>query len=112
MSYNLDKLDELSGGDRDFNVSIIEVFLAETPADLENLSGAIDDQAYDLIYQHAHKIKPNAELLGVDKAFESVLDIEKHARGDQDLEAIKSLFEIVNTELQKAFSWFNDYVAG
>lgn len=110
MSYNLDKLNELSGGDKDFNVSIIEVFLAETPADMENLEGAVADQAFDLIYQHAHKIKPNADLLGMEDALTAVLAIEGHARGDKDIAAIQALTGTVRQELEKAYPFFQDYI--
>lgn len=110
MSYNLDKLNELSGGDKDFNVSIIEVFLAETPADMESLASSVEAKEFDKIYQHAHKIKPNADLLGMEAALEAVLTIEKHARGDQDIAAIASLTTAVREELDKAYPFFRDYI--
>lgn len=110
MSYSLDKLNELSGGDKDFNVSIIEVFLAETPSDMSSLEGAVAAKEFDKIYQHAHKIKPNADLLGIEAALEAVLTIEKHARGDQDIAAIETLTVTVKEELEKAYPFFQDYI--
>ncbi|WP_224489210.1 Hpt domain-containing protein [Robertkochia flava] len=110
MSYNLDKLNELSGGDKDFNVSIIEVFLSETPADMESLEGAVNAGDHEKIYQHAHKIKPNADLLGMNDALEAVLAIEGHARGDKDMDAIRSLTQTVKAELDKAYPFFKDYI--
>ena len=111
MSYNLDKLNELSGGDKEFNVSIIEVFLAETPADMDNLEEAVADADHERIYQHAHKIKPNADLLGMNDALEAVLTIEGHARGDKDMDAIRSLTATVRAELDKAYPFFRDYIS-
>lgn len=110
MSYNLDKLNELSGGDKDFNVSIIEVFLAETPADMDQLEEAVEAKDYEKIYQHAHKIKPNADLLGMNEALEAVLTIEGHARGDQDIATIVSLTSKVREELEKAYPYFKEYI--
>lgn len=110
MSYNLDKLNELSGGDKEFNVSIIEVFLAETPADMANLEAAVADKDHEKIYQHAHKIKPNADLLGMEAALEAVLTIEGHARGDKDIAAIESLTAVVKQELEKAYPFFEEYI--
>ena len=110
MSYNLDKLNELSGGDKDFNVSIIEVFLAETPADLESLENAVAEKDFEKIYQHAHKIKPNADLLGMNEALESILTIEGHARGDQDIAAIQNHTLTVKNELDKAYPFFQEYI--
>lgn len=110
MSYNLDKLNELSGGDKDFNVSIIEVFLAETPGDMVALEGAVAAEDFEKIYQHAHKIKPNADLLGMDTALQAILTIEGHARGDQDMGSIKTLTAAVKAELEKAYPFFQDYI--
>lgn len=110
MSYNLDKLNELSGGDKDFNVSIIEVFLAETPADMDQLEEAVQAEEYEKIYQHAHKIKPNADLLGINEALEAVLTIEGHARGDKDIAAIRLLTAKVRSALDNAYPYFQDYI--
>ena len=110
MSYNLDKLNELSGGDKDFNISIIEVFLAETPADMDQLEGAVAAGDHEMIYSSAHKIKPNTDLLGMNDTLEAILAIEGHARGDQDMGAIGTLTAKVKEDLEKAYPFFQEYI--
>lgn len=44
-------------------LSIIQVFLEETPQDMYSLEQAIAAENHTLIYQAAHKIKPNVDLL-------------------------------------------------
>ncbi len=92
MIYTLDKLNELSGGDQDFITSILTVFVEETPQDLSHLKLAIEVEAYDAIYQHAHKIKPNVDLLGMDETTAQILAIETEAKNDKNLSRIKSLY--------------------
>ncbi|MCX2681591.1 Hpt domain-containing protein [Galbibacter sp. EGI 63066] len=110
MNYDLSKLNELSGGDVEFNTSVIETFLTETPSDLSNLEQAAKGKAFDQVYQFAHKIKPNADLLGINKVRDQMLEIERHARGDYDIEAISALITAAEKELQDAFAAFKDYI--
>lgn len=112
MTYDLSKLNELSGGDDDFNASIIEAFLAETPSDQEALRTAVEAGNFDLIYQSAHKIKPNADLLGIDLVRETMLNIEGETKSGRDLEKIRQWYQLADVELKKAFSFFESYIAG
>lgn len=110
MKYNLDKLNELSQGDKEFNQAIISTFLEETPADFKGLESAIASEDFGAIYQFAHKIKPNADLLGIDNLKEQMLTIESHARGDMNIKSIKSLTADANVELQNAYKELYNYI--
>jgi HPt (histidine-containing phosphotransfer) domain-containing protein len=100
MIYTLDKLNELSGGDQDFINSIISVFVDETPQDLSDLKLAIEVQAFDAIYQHAHKIKPNVDLLGMDETTAHILSIETEAKSDKNIGRIEKLFPKVEASIK------------
>ncbi|ETN96993.1 Hpt domain-containing protein [Zhouia amylolytica] len=91
MKYQLDKLNELAAGDQEFIETIVAAFLEEVPGDLNSLKEAIAQEDFDAIYQYAHKLKPNLDLLGMEYAKNSILTIEKEAKGDQNIELIKSL---------------------
>ncbi|WP_335966345.1 Hpt domain-containing protein [Galbibacter sp. PAP.153] len=110
MKYSLNKLNELSGGDKEFNTSVIQTFISETPDDIENLKKAIANKEFDHIYQFAHKIKPNADLLGIDQVRENMLAIEGHARGDKNIDAIEKTYLEAETELQAAFDAYRNYL--
>ncbi len=102
MIYNLDKLQELSGGDEEFIVSVVEVFIEETPQDLLNLKNAIENKDFEGIYQNAHKIKPNVDLLGMEEVRQNAYDIEMQGRNDKNMEIITKLFPFVETTINDA----------
>ena len=102
MLYNLDKLTELSGGDEEFIASVVSVFLDETPNDLQSLKEAVANSDFEGIYQHAHKIKPNVDLLGMEDTRVKVLAIETQGRGDKDMAIIKTLFPDVEVTINEA----------
>lgn len=108
MTYNLDKLKELSAGDEDFIQSVISVFLEETPQDLANLKRAVESQNFEDIYQHAHKIKPNVDLLGMEEVRQKVLEIETQGRNDKDLTVINGLFPWVEKSITEAINELKD----
>ena len=103
MLYSLDKIIELAGGeeDQEFILSIVGVFLEEIPNDLSSLKEAIANQDFEGIYQFAHKIKPNVDLLGMEETRKNVLEIETQGKGDKDMGVINSLFPSVEDTINK-----------
>ncbi|WP_340075699.1 Hpt domain-containing protein [Leptobacterium sp. I13] len=104
MHYNLDKVNELSGGDEEFTISIISVFLEETPQDILDLKEAIEKEDFQAIYKSAHKIKPNADIMGMEGARAKLLEIENQGKQDKDIEVIKSLFPSVEASINSAIT--------
>ncbi|UNY98886.1 Hpt domain-containing protein [Zhouia spongiae] len=91
MKYQLNKLNELAAGDQEFIETIVVAFLEEVPQDLNELKLAIGQGDFESIYQYAHKLKPNLDLLGMEFAKNSILTIENEAKGGRDINLIKSL---------------------
>ncbi|MCV6628727.1 MAG: Hpt domain-containing protein [Flavobacteriaceae bacterium] len=102
MIYNLDKINELSGGDQDFLVSVISTFLEEIPSDLEVLKNAVTAQDFTQIYQFAHKIKPNVDLLGMETARANALEIETLGKTTQDINKINQIFPALEKDVEQA----------
>lgn len=110
MIYSLDKINEMADGDEDFIHSVISVFLDEVPQDLSGLEEALANENYQLVYQLAHKIKPNVDLLGMEQTRAAALEIETLGKNEANMEEIKSIFpglkkdvEQVVAELKKDF---------
>lgn len=104
MIYNLDKINDLSGGDQDFLVSVISTFLEEIPNDLEVLRTAVTSKDYTQIYQFAHKIKPNVDLLGMELARANALEIETIGKTSKDIDRINQLFPLLEKDVLQAIT--------
>ena len=92
MIYNLDKINEMAEGDGEFVISVISAFLEEVPEDLELLEKSISQRNYENVYQLAHKIKPNVDLLGMEQTRATALEIEKLGKSEANSEKIEELF--------------------
>lgn len=104
MIYSLDKINEMADGDTDFINSVITVFLEEVPEDLEALEKALDAKDYTQVYQLAHKIKPNVDLLGMEQTRAIALEIETLGKKEANMAEIESKFPILKTDINQVVS--------
>ncbi|WP_372919900.1 Hpt domain-containing protein [Salegentibacter sp.] len=65
-SYNLEGVEEMAGGDKDFMKVVVQTFLEEIPPDVDAMNEAISNDNPSLAYQYAHKMKPNLQLFGLE----------------------------------------------
>jgi len=68
--YSLNYLNKLSGGDTDFIMDCLGVFITSVTAKLSQLSDALQQNDYKTIGEIAHNIKPSFEMLESDLSAE------------------------------------------
>ncbi len=104
MIYNLDKLNEMADGDEEFINSVISVFLEEVPQDLKGLEIALEDQNHEQVYQLAHKIKPNVDLLGMEQTRATALQIETLGKSAANINEIREVFPVLKKDIHQVVS--------
>ncbi|WP_339713371.1 Hpt domain-containing protein [uncultured Kriegella sp.] len=104
MIYNLDKINEMAEGDDDFITSVISVFLEEVPTDLEALEIALENKNLEQVYQLAHKIKPNVDLLGMEQTRAIALEIETLGKKSANVAEIEAVFPILKKDIEQVVS--------
>jgi len=104
MIYSLDKLKELADGDEDFIQSVVAVFLDEVPEDLGQQEVAIKQKNYPSIYQLAHKIKSNVDLLGMEHTCAVPLEIENLGKQGNIGEQLDKIFPILKNDIHQVVS--------
>lgn len=102
LHYNLAKVYALSDNDPEFVSEIINLFVAEVPVDLEQVKNGIEEKDYKLAYSYAHKIKPSLDLLGMNVAFEEILQIEAWTKNEGKKKEIKETYKSVASQIEKA----------
>ncbi|WP_339840770.1 Hpt domain-containing protein [uncultured Maribacter sp.] len=104
MIYNLDKINEMAEGDQDFINSVISVFLEEVPEDLDLLEKALLAKDYSQVYQLAHKIKPNVDLLGMEQTRAIALELETLGKEEGNMAAMEKRFPLLKTDINQVVS--------
>ncbi len=93
IHYNLAKVYAISDDDKDFVLQIINLFVEEVPPDLKEIKQGIKSKNYTQAYGFAHKIKPTLDLLGMDAAYEEILQIEQWTKNQGKKKEIEEIFK-------------------
>lgn len=102
LHYNLAKVYALSDNDTEFVTEILTLFVTEIPLDLIQIKQGIKEKDYKLAYSYAHKIKPSLDLLGMNVAFEEILQIEAWTKSEGKRKEIQATFDSVESQVEKA----------
>ncbi|SCX79075.1 Hpt domain-containing protein [Flavobacterium caeni] len=102
LNYNLAKVYALSDNDPEFVNQIISLFVTEVPLDLLQVKLGIKTKDHKLAYAYAHKIKPTLDLLGMNNAFEEILQIEAWTKREGKRKEINDTFDSVESAVEKA----------
>ena len=102
LNYNLAKVYALSDNDPKFVNQILTLFVTEVPIDLIQIKLGIKTKDHKLAYSYAHKIKPSLDLLGMNVAFEEILQIEAWTKAEGKRKEIKATFDSVESQIEKA----------
>ncbi|MDX1587186.1 MAG: Hpt domain-containing protein [Balneolaceae bacterium] len=104
---NLAYLEEISGGDEELIIEMIEMFLDIVPDTLSNMENLHEQKEWEDLRAQAHKLKPNMAYMGIDTGRELLQEIEKHAENgdsseiDNKLERLNSISETAIARLRE-----------
>ena len=86
VSYSY--LEEISGGDKDFQREIVNTFLEEIVGEMEKIRIALKEENWVALGSLAHKIKAPIGMLCTDPMKELVLRVEKDAKNGERLQEL------------------------
>lgn len=92
LQIDLTYLNDIAGGDAEFMIDMIDIFIEQTPVYTEQLIQAVDAKDWKTVGDIAHKIKPTLAFMGVNKAKDQMAAIEQNARTESNLEEIPNDF--------------------
>ena len=102
LNYNLAKVYALSDNDPEFVNQILTLFVTEIPEDLIEIKEGIKKKDHKHAYAYAHKVKPSLDLLGLNIAFEEILQIEAWTKAEGEKKEIKETFKSVKNQVEDA----------
>jgi len=102
LHYNLAKVYALSDNDPEFVNQILTLFVTEIPEDLLEIKEGIKKKDHKHAYAYAHKVKPSLDLLGLNVAFEEILQIEAWTKAEGEKKEIKETFKSVKNQVDEA----------
>jgi HPt (histidine-containing phosphotransfer) domain-containing protein len=102
LKYNLAKVYALSDNDPEFVNEILNLFVTEVPNDIVEIGMGIKNKDHKHTYAFAHKLKPTLDLLGLNVAFEEILQIEAWTKAEGKKKEIIETYKSVKTQVKEA----------
>lgn len=103
--FDLSYLNELSGGDQEFRLEMIEIFVDEVPQEISLINQNLEEENWDGVKFYVHKLKSKIRIIGLHKIYEIAEDIEQRikrgAGGELIVPDLKVLIETMNKALVK-----------
>jgi HPt (histidine-containing phosphotransfer) domain-containing protein len=104
LQIDLTYLNEIAGGDAEFMIDMIDIFIEQTPLYSEQLIEAVAAKDWKTVGDIAHKIKPTLAFMGVNQAKEQMASIEQKARTETGVETIAGDFAEVKAVCESLYS--------
>ncbi len=77
--FDLSFLEQMD--DKDFLISVLDLYLADTGKDMEEMSKAFDAGNLEVVYKTAHKLKSSTGMLQANTLFTILESTERIAKG-------------------------------
>jgi HPt (histidine-containing phosphotransfer) domain-containing protein len=100
-NYNLEKVNAIAEGDKEFVNVLVQTLLDELPEDVTMLQQAVEALDYEQTYQVAHKMKPTIELFGL-KHYDTLIEIQDWGKLILKDKSIDSQLEVFIHSVNKA----------
>lgn len=101
----LDALEELADGSAEFKLDLIEIFMEDVPAAVENMRYGLETKDAQAIYQAVHGVKPSLVMFSLKNQAAIVEQLETLTRMDEPpFPELESLIVQLESSLEGAFS--------
>ena len=90
---DLTYLEDITSGESEIMIEMIDLMLDETPKHFENLRKALEEENWDSVGSEAHKLKPMFLYVGLTELNEIAQKLEFCGKKEENLEEIPELIE-------------------
>ena len=98
MEFNLDYLNEISGGDPEFIKDMLNEFITKTPDTIAEVELTIVQQNHDELYKVIHRFIPTFDFIGASHIISNLRNIESLAKTKGSFDQIVVLFDKVKEQ--------------
>jgi len=106
LAYLLD----LSSGNTQLIREIVELFIKQTPADVELLANYIEQKDWENAYKQAHHIKPTLAYVGANHMRQELQEIENDAKLRQHTDEIAGKLATMLPRLEVLYGELKAYL--
>ena len=102
--FDISYLQELSGNHTEFIIEMIDLFMHQVPAEIEELGVAVNEQRWDDVVFKSHKLKSSTGTLGAKALFELMKNVEQAGKDPLQQPEISAQMILANELLSKTIA--------
>ena len=87
---NLDYLNEISSGDREMVLDMINIFISEVPVYLSRMNYLLKNKDWETLGKLAHKVKASASIMGMHQVADILKNLELLIKDNKNRELYSS----------------------
>jgi HPt (histidine-containing phosphotransfer) domain-containing protein len=91
--YNLDYLESISGGDKEFVLDMVGTFITNVPGDIANIRSLIAAGNWQKVGEDSHRFASSLLFMGLEDLKLIAVQIEENGLGSENLEQIPGLLD-------------------
>ncbi len=110
--YNLSKLEKISHGSDAFVEKMLQLFVAQVPASVEEMQTAYQAGKMKTVSAIAHKIKPSIDSLEINSVREVVRSLEQMALSDPQSPVIEPMIAQLRSVIDEVKKQFDELLKG
>lgn len=99
--YNLEYLEEISGGDKDFIADMLNDFVTNAPLSMDEVESCVNQKNWSEVYAIVHRFIPTFEFVGAEEIRSKLRTIESSAKNLTGLELAPSMVEEIKVLLSQ-----------
>ena len=108
--YDLTMVESISGGDQGFIKKMLQLFVDTMPQNVGELQSALQQENWEMVGKHAHKMKSTIDSMGISSLKEDIRAVESSGKNKTNLESVPALVTKVADIIQKCISQIkNDF---
>lgn len=101
---NLNYIRELTSGDPEMMMELVNVYLVENPKFVKRIDEAINNSDWTTVAKAAHSIIPSFLIVGISNDFALIAHkIQEYAEKKENMDLIRELFVAIETICRQAY---------
>lgn len=93
VSIDVSMLYDISGNDKSFIYTMVQVFLKNMPNSLNKIQQSLNNQDWEDVYRSAHSAKSSLSVIKIKEMFDWVVQIEENVIKKTSLDSVPDLVE-------------------
>ena len=94
---NLNYIQEISDGDKDFEAKLIAILKKELPSEFEEFQKNFEEKNFIKTAENVHKLKHKISILGFTKGYEEAVIFENDLKDHQDTKRYESFVQVIKS---------------